>query len=103
MHVTKPRFEQTIPKVSTSRGANPSTRGQDESKEKLNVIMLMVDSLSNANAQRHLKKTYKFLSEDPNSFVLSVNTSFFYSFIFIFLIHLSDLNDTMETSFKLLF
>ena len=40
---------------------------------KLNIVMLMIDSLSHASGERYLKKTYERLSNDPDTVILKVN------------------------------
>lgn len=39
---------------------------------KLNVLFLMIDSISRASAQRYLNATYKMLEGDPNSVIMKV-------------------------------
>ena len=48
---------------------------RDEHKrqeKKLNFALIAMDSVSNANFRRHMKKTYKFLKENPNTFIQKV-------------------------------
>ena len=42
---------------------------------KLNIVMLMMDSVSHASAKRYLNKTYPFLENDPDTVILKVGTS----------------------------
>ena len=51
-----------------------------ENPRRLDIAVIMIDSQSNANVQRHMKKTYKFLDEDENSFILKVTR---HQFLFI--------------------
>ena len=39
---------------------------------KLNIVIIMVDSVSRGSAQRYLKETYRMIEEDPNSFIMKV-------------------------------
>lgn len=39
---------------------------------KLNVLFLMIDSISRASAQRYLNATYQMMAEDPNSVIMKV-------------------------------
>ena len=41
----------------------------------LNIVMIMIDSISNANFQRHMTKTYKYLNEDNSTFIMKVRRS----------------------------
>ncbi|XP_066923745.1 uncharacterized protein [Clytia hemisphaerica] len=45
---------------------------QDDNK--LNVMYLMIDSISRASGQRYLNETYKMLEEDPNSVIMKGHT-----------------------------
>lgn len=42
-------------------------------EQKLNVVMLMVDSLSRASTQRYMNKTYALIENDPDSVIMKVN------------------------------
>ena len=52
----------------------PSTTPVPREENQLDIIMIMYDSTSNANLQRHMKKTYKRLSEDSNTFIMKVRS-----------------------------
>ena len=40
--------------------------------EELDVVMIMIDSISRASAQRYMNKTYQMLHNDPSSVILKV-------------------------------
>ena len=52
----------------------PSTTPVPREENLLDIIMIMYDSTSNANVQRHMKKTYKRLNEDSNTFIMKVKS-----------------------------
>ena len=54
----------------------PSTAPVPREENQLDIIMIMYDSTSNANVQRHMKKTYRRLSEDSNTFIMKVKSHF---------------------------
>ena len=68
MHVTRDQ--------PTSRDILKNISNMSYDENKLNVIMLMVDSLSHSNAQRVMNRTYKFLKNDPSSVIMQVRFHF---------------------------
>ena len=40
--------------------------------ENFNIIMIMLESMSNANTQRQMRKTYDYLETDQNTVILKV-------------------------------
>ena len=44
----------------------------DPSKSKYNVLMVMMDSVSHACAQRYIKTTYRYLQENPSTVIMQV-------------------------------
>ena len=43
----------------------------------LDIIMIMIDSISRASAQRYMNKTYQMLEQDPSSVIMKVNLLYF--------------------------
>ena len=51
------------------------SNAKDVSVDKLNIVFLMIDSLSHSGAVRFLPKHYKDLKEDPDSVIMEVSLS----------------------------
>ena len=43
-----------------------------KSEENFNILIIMLESMSNANTQRQMRKTYNFLETDQNTVILKV-------------------------------
>ena len=55
---------------------DPPFEKYSHKKNKYNVLMIMTDSVSHACAQRYIPKTYKYLSENPNTVIMKVRQHF---------------------------
>ena len=42
-------------------------------EDQMNIMIVLFDSMSRSHATRSLKKTWKFLSEDPATTIMKVN------------------------------
>ena len=51
----------------------PQVKEESRHEDELDVIMLMVDSISRGSAQRYMNKTYTMLKNDPNSVIMKVS------------------------------
>ena len=51
---------------------NDINKNASRDPDKLNIIILMMDSMSRASVQRYMKETYRMLEKDPNSFIMKV-------------------------------
>ena len=50
----------------------PEFRKYDPVKSQFNIMMIMLDSVSHACAQRYIPKTYKFLQNNPYTTIMEV-------------------------------
>ena len=67
--------------VKNKENGAPFFRKYDPSGNEFNVLMIMLDSVSHACAQRYIPKTYKMFNENPYTTIMQVKE--FYSDIYI--------------------
>lgn len=59
--------------LNKARQNNDKMNDVHRDVKELDVIMIMIDSISRASAQRYMNETYKMLKDDVNSVILKVN------------------------------
>jgi len=65
----KPSITDTNPEI---RRRQEAQKKASKDPDRLNILYLMLDSISRASAQRYLNATYKVIEDDPNSVILKV-------------------------------
>lgn len=52
----------------------PKIKPPEREEDELDILLIMFDSVSNANVQRHMKKTFQRLNDDPGTFIFQGHT-----------------------------
>ena len=71
-----PTFEYhmyPLKKLPSTEQGDPPFQKYDAHGSKYNVLMVMLDSVSHGCVQRYLKKTYRYLEENPYSIIMKVS------------------------------
>ena len=68
-----PKYNNNKNNKKSERKSNPKLKNRaSQNPNRLNLMYIMIDSISRASAQRYLNATYKALDRDPNTVIMKV-------------------------------